>query len=167
MVQAIQITDDGVFPGNRLPALLYKNVLRVPVLFPATHVKNIFKDNGWTNSWDAGIFPYHHYHSITHEVLGIYSGKTMLQLGGDAGSKLVLEIGDVLVIPAGVAHKNLGDENDVGVVGAYPGGGDYDMNYGNSGERPGTDENIARAPLPKKDPVEGKDGELLMHWEII
>jgi len=164
MVQAIQINDDGVFPGNRIPALLYKKVLDIPLLFPATHVKNIFNENGWTNSWDAGIFTYHHYHSITHEVLGIYSGKTTVQLGGDNGPKLVLEKGDVLVIPAGVAHKNLGEENDVGVVGAYPDGRDYDMNYGKPGERPGTDENIARLPLPEKDPIEGDRGELLNKW---
>ena len=164
MVQEIQIKDDGIFPGNWLPALLYKQVLNIPLLFPATHIKNIFKDNEWTNSWDAGIFTYHHYHSITHKVLGIYAGKTTVQLGGDDGPKLTLEKGDVLVIPAGVAHKNLGHENDVGVVGAYPDGRDYDMNYGKPGERPGTDENIARLPLPAKDPLGAAADGLRKFW---
>ena len=166
MVQSFQINDDGIFPGNRLPALLYKHVLDIPLLFPATHVKNIFKENGWTNSWDAGIFTYHHYHSITHEVLGIYSGKTTVQLGGDRGPMVILEKGDVLVIPAGVAHKNLGDENDVGVVGVYPDGRDYDMNYGKPGERPQTDKNIDRLPPPEKDPIEGANGQLMQLWHI-
>ncbi|MDO3643219.1 hypothetical protein [Mucilaginibacter sp. L3T2-6] len=164
MVQAFSIEDNGIFPGNRLPALLYKNAIHIPLLFPATHVKNIFRENGWTNSWDAGIFTYHHYHSITHEVLGIYSGKTSVQLGGDNGQQLVLEKGDVLIIPAGVAHKNLGDEGDVGVIGAYPDGRDYDMNYGKPGERPATDMNIARIQLPAKDPVKGIFGALLKYW---
>src|ERR1700760_4036246 len=113
-VQEFLIADDGVFPGNTLPALLYKNALDIPLLFPATHVQNLFKQYDWRNSWDAGIFTYHHYHSITHEVLGIYSGQAHIQLGNDQGPVVLLEKGDVLIIPAGVAHKNLDQENAVG-----------------------------------------------------
>jgi uncharacterized protein YjlB len=69
-VEQISLQDNGVFPNSRLPALLYKNALVIPVLFPGTHLRNIFKRNGWSNSWDAGIFEYHHYHSVTHEMLG-------------------------------------------------------------------------------------------------
>jgi len=127
---------------------------------------NIFERNGWTNSWDAGIFTYHHYHSVTHEVLGIYTGKARVQLGGDSGPVLELEKGDVLVIPAGVAHKNLDDENAVGVVGAYPDGRDYDMNYGKPDERPQADEHIANVPLPETDPVDGPGGELTRRWKM-
>ncbi len=46
MVQELLITGNGVFPGNRLPALLYKGVLDIPLLFPATHVKRWFEKNG-------------------------------------------------------------------------------------------------------------------------
>jgi len=164
MIQEILIADDGLFPGNKLPALLYKNVLDISLLLPAKHVRHLFEKNGWRNSWDAGIFTYHHYHSVTHEVLGIYSGKATIQLGDDKGPKFLVEKGDVLVIPAGVAHKNLDEENDVGVVGAYPDGRDYDMNYGQPGERPKTDENIARVPVPATDPLEGPAGELIRRW---
>ena len=164
MVQEILIKDDGTFPGNRLPALLYKSVLDIPLVFPATHVSQLFKKHSWSNSWDAGIFTYHHYHSLTHEVLGIYSGRATIQLGGDTGPKILLEKGDVLVIPAGVAHKNLDEEDAVGVVGAYPDGRDYDMNYGKPGERPGTDENIAAVPLPNNDPLVGAGGDLTKRW---
>jgi uncharacterized protein YjlB len=159
------LQDNGVFPNSRLPALLYKGVLDIPLLFPATYVAHLFENNGWSNSWDAGIFEYHHYHSITHEVLGIYSGKTTIQLGGEKGEQVTVEKGDVLVIPAGVAHKNLGGENDVGVVGAYPGGKDYDMNYGEQGERPGTDNNIKAVPIPEKDPVFRSENELIKLWK--
>lgn len=165
-VQEIPISDDGIFPGSQLPALLYKQALDIPLLFPATHVKNRFAEHGWTNSWDAGIFTYHHYHSITHEALGIYSGKARLQLGNDEGPILEVEKGDVLIIPAGVAHKNLDEENAVGVVGAYPDGRDYDMNYGKPGERPKADRNIAAVPLPDTDPLSGKGGELHKHWTL-
>lgn len=165
MIQEIHVGDDGTFPGNKLPALLYKGAVDIPAFFPARYIKNIFEDNGWTNSWDAGIFTYHHYHSVTHEVLGIYSGKATIQLGGDDGPKLLLEKGDVLVIPAGVAHKNLDEENAVGVIGAYPDGRDYDMNYGKPGERPQADKNIAQLPVPATDPISGAHGELTRRWQ--
>jgi len=165
MVEKIYIGDSGRFPGNRLPALLYKKALDIPLLFPATHVKNVFERNNWSNSWDAGIFTYHHYHSITHEVLGIYSGSARVQLGGNDGPILLLEKSDVLAIPAGVAHKNLDRENAVGVVGAYPEGSDYDIQRGEPGERPTADQHIAALPVPLTDPLTGARGELLTSWK--
>lgn len=164
-IQRITLRDDGIFPNSHLPVLLYKCILDLPLLFPATHVKNLFEKHGWLNSWDAGIFEYHHYHSITHEVLGVYEGKTMLLLGGEHGVQINIEKGDVLLIPAGVAHKNLGNEDDVSVVGAYPDGDTYDMNYGKRGERPGTDENIQKVPIPPSDPL-GTENNLLSIWKI-
>ncbi|QKJ32908.1 cupin [Mucilaginibacter mali] len=164
-IEQIKVQDDGTFPNSRFPALLYKDVLDIPVLFKAAHVKNQFEKNGWSNSWDAGIFEYHHYHSVTHEVLGVYKGQTTLQLGGPNGQKVFIEKADVLVIPAGVAHKNLGDESGVSVVGAYFGGRDYDMNYGRPGERPATDENIKKVPVPANDPVYGRDKGLFKIWK--
>jgi len=164
-IEQIVLRDDGKFPNSHLPAMLYKGALDTPMLFPAVHIKNLFEKNGWCNSWDAGIFEYNHYHSITHEVLGIYSGAAMLQLGGEDGQKILIEKGDVLVIPSGVAHKNLGNENDVGVIGAYPDGRDYDMNYGKPGERPRTDENIRKVPIPASDPVFGPDKGLIKIWK--
>ncbi len=163
-IEQFTLQDDGVFPNSSLPALLYKHVLDIPFLFPATNLKQLFKNNGWSNSWDAGIFEYHHYHSITHEVLGIYKGQTTLLLGGPSGQKIFVQKGDVLIIPAGVAHKNLGRENAVGVVGAYPHGHAYDMNYGKAGERSATDENISRVPIPSRDPI-GLTNGLLKLWK--
>lgn len=43
------------------------------------------------------------------------------------------------MIPAGVAHKNLGSTADFGVAGAYPEGQDWDINYGWPGGRPHAD----------------------------
>jgi uncharacterized protein YjlB len=158
------LKDNGIFPNSKLPVLLYKNVLDLPVLFPAAHVENLFKSNLWTNSWKDGIFTYHHYHSITHEVLGAYKGKVRVQLGGEDGTTVTFEKGDVLIIPAGVAHKNLDDENDIACVGAYPDGKSYDMNYGKTGERPLTDMNIEKVPIPEKDPVLGFKGGIEKYW---
>lgn len=163
-IQIINLKDDGTFPNNKLPVLFYKGILDLPLLFPATCVKKLFEDNGWSNAWDDGVFEYHHYHSITHEVLGVYEGETVLQLGGEKGKKLKVEKGDVLIIPAGVAHKNLNEEDDIQCIGAYPHGMSYDMNYGKMGERPRTDSNIQNVPVPESDPVFGAFGGLMEIW---
>lgn len=130
-------------------------------------MRGIFGENGWTNNWRAGIFTYSHYHSTTHEVLGVVKGKATILLGGEGGKKIIIQKGDVLVIPAGVAHKNLSQENDITCIGGYPDGQDYDMNYGNPGERPLTDRNIAAVPMPDTDPVYGSNGPLMDIWKSI
>lgn len=159
------LKDDGIFPNNVLPVLLYKSVLELPLLLPSNYIKTIFAINNWSNAWTNGIFEYHHYHSTTHEVLGVYKGATTLQLGGDNGIKIKIEKGDVLIIPAGVAHKNLEKQNNIKCVGAYPGGKDYDINYGKMGERPQTDKNIKQVPIPSQDPIFGLQGGIKDYWK--
>lgn len=159
------IADDGQFPNNMaLPVLFYKGALKLPLLFPAEMIRRLFKKHQWYNSWQSGIFTYQHYHSNTHEVMGCYRGQTELQLGGPHGVIITFAKGDVLIIPAGVAHKNLSDEHSVACVGAYPDGREYDMKRGRKDERPKADENIISVPLPAQDPLYGKTGELIKQW---
>ena len=68
------------------------------------------------------------------------------------------------MIPAGVAHKNLGCSDDFVAVGAYPDGQEWDMCDGKAGERPSADENIKRVAKPKTDPVYGNKGPIFDHW---
>lgn len=165
-VQTFLLKDDGTFPNNeKLPVLYYPAALDLPGEEPAAEVEKIFQKNNWDGSWRNGVFDFHHYHSKSHEVMGIYSGEADLQLGGPNGVKLHVKKGDVLVIPAGVAHKRLDENNSFRCVGAYPEGqGNYDMNYGKEGERPQTDQNIAHVALPEADPVLGKEGPLKKKW---
>lgn len=158
------LPDDGIFPNNILPAIVYQNVLVLSGTDPAKKVEEVFRRNGWENSWRNGIYGFHHYHSTAHEVLGVYDGTVRAQLGGDKGEVFELKKGDVVLIPAGVAHKSLGSSSDFRVVGAYPKGQSWDMNYGREGERPTTDENIRNVPLPEKDPVFGADGPVVRIW---
>lgn len=141
--------------------LLYRKPVRLAGDDPAAILEELFAANGWSGSWRNGIYPSHHYHRTAHEVLGIYRGSATLQLGGECGVVQEVHVGDVIVIPAGVAHKNLGSIGGVGVVGAYPIGQDWDMNYGKPGERPSADGNIRRVALPKADPVYGIGGPLI------
>ena len=82
----------------------------------------LFERNGWGGAWRNGIYAHHHYHSTAHEVLGVASGSVRVRLGGDGGKTVVLRAGDVVVVPAGVAHKSEGTSPDLVVVGAYPQG---------------------------------------------
>ena len=163
-VLALPLQDDGVIPNSKFPLLIYQGAVKLPPRDPAPVFEDLFTANQWGNSWRDGIYTYHHYHSTAHEVLGVYSGSATVQFGGERGIKQKITAGDVVIIPAGVAHKNLGASSDFGVVGAYPGGQEWDMNYGQKRERPAADENIARVALPKLDPVYGAGGPLLEQW---
>lgn len=149
--------DDGWIPNSHYPLLIYKDVFKFRGDEGASWLEQRFREQNWTNSWRNGIYPYHHYHSTSHEVLGVYSGFAMVHLGGEQGQKVRIEAGDIIIIPAGVGHKNLGGE-DLGVVGAYPDGRSWDINTGKPGERPATDKNIAALPIPQTDPFSGKSG---------
>lgn len=159
------LEDDGTIPNSALPLLLYRDAFDASGRpDPAAWLEDTFAGNNWRNAWRNGVYSYHHYHSITHEVLGVYAGRARLQLGGPQGEELEVEAGDVIVIPAGVAHKKLGGSGDFGVVGAYPSGSSYDLKRGREGERPEADRNIAGVPVPSADPLQGRDGPLVTIW---
>lgn len=164
-VQTFYFQDDGKIPNSRYPVLIYKDCFSERGDAGAEWLEKRFAENDWKNSWRNGVYAYHHYHSNTHEVLGVYKGSALLQLGGEKGQKLKLSAGDVIVIPAGVAHKNL-ESKDFAVVGAYPKGRSHDMNRGKQDERPQTDKNIAAVPIPEYDPVEGIKGDLIRLWSL-
>jgi uncharacterized protein YjlB len=166
-VVAHLLRDDGTHPNNeRLPLVVYQGALKLPERNPASIIEALLRENQWDNSWRNGIYGIHHYHSTAHEVLCVYSGTARVQFGGEEGPILEVGRGDVVIIPAGVAHKNLGSSRDFRCVGAYPRGQSPDMNYGQPGERPRADQNIAQVPLPQADPVHGTGGPLLAHWPI-
>jgi uncharacterized protein YjlB len=158
------LADDGRIPNSRLPLLLYQGALELPTEDPAAAIEALIHAHGWGNHWRNGIYPFHHYHSTAHEVLIVYAGSARVQLGGENGITVTVQPGDMILIPAGVGHKNLGASADFRVLGAYPPGQDWDLCRGLPGERPRADDNIARVPLPTTDPVYGPDGPLLQHW---
>jgi uncharacterized protein YjlB len=165
-IKHFYLKDDGTFPNNsRLPVLLYRKVWQLP-LFKVRFIKNKLKKNLWGNAWRNTVIGHHHYHSTAHEVLCAFKGSTSILLGGKNGLIVDMEEGDVLIIPAGVAHKNISPEKIFKCVGAYPLGQDYDMNYGKHIERPRTDEQIRKVPMPLSDPVFGKNGPLMSYWKI-
>ncbi|RIK41106.1 MAG: hypothetical protein DCC55_12845 [Chloroflexi bacterium] len=172
LIQQTQVTlylfqDDGAIPNNpTLPFLVYPGALQITGDDPAVVAEHVFTANGWGGLWRNGIYSFHHYHSTAHEVLAICRGEARVQFGGEQGVVLEVRPRDVVVIPAGVGHKNLGSSDDLLVVGAYPPGQQWDLCSGRPEERPGVLENIARVPLPLTDPVFGQEGPLLEHWGV-
>ncbi len=156
--------DDGTYPNNDLPLVLLQQAIKSSGSIDPRTIEKIFHENDWINSWRNGLYPFHHYHSTAHEALGIYSGWVKAQLGGPGGEIVTVEVGDFVIIPAGVAHKNIEQSPDFKVVGAYPTGQIPDMKYGKSGERPEADQNIQNVDLPEFDPVYGKTGPLMELW---
>ena len=164
--EQLNFKDDGIFPNSPLAlAVLSTRQSRPRPKIPLPFSKQRFAENDWTNSWRDGVYSFPHYHSTSHEVLGVYSGTATLRLGGERGKNVEVRAGDVIVIPAGVAHQNIGAGDDFGVVGAYPDGREWDLLRGLPGERPKADQNIAALPMPENDPIYGAEGPLRRIWK--
>lgn len=147
--RTLALADDGTFPNSTHPLVLHGGAAADPDAFART-----FAAHGWTGGWRGTVFPFHHYHSTAHEVLGVFAGGATLRLGGDAGETVDVAPGDVVVIPAGVAHQCL-DDRGLAVVAAYDRGRSPDLLRGEPGERPDADERIAAVPVPDADPLLG------------
>lgn len=165
-VEALLLPADERFPRHpRLSPLLYRGAFKTRTPEEgARAIERVFHRNGWRNGWRDTVYDYHHYHSNAHEVLGCYSGSAELQLGGEDGPVRTLSAGDVLLLPAGTAHRRLSARPDFQVVGCYAEGRDYDMLRGASeAERADAQACIRALPLPEKDPLFGDEGPLMRY----
>ena len=165
-IKPYYLKDDGTIPNNPLPMLVYPAAVDTSGSDPAAPFERLFAQNNWTHSWRNGIYPFPHYHSTAHEVLGIASGTAQVRLGGEQGVVLDVKPGDVVLLPAGVGHQNLGASPDLLVVGAYPQGQDWDLCRGDSGEHEQALDNIAQVALPTADPVCGDQGGTNEYWNL-
>ena len=148
-----------------LPVLVYRGV-EAPGSGAAAWVE-LFAANEWGGTWRDGLFAFHHFHSTSHETLGVAAGEARLALGGPQGEEVRVTAGDVLVLPAGTGHKRVDASGDFLVVGAYPPGQeDYDLRRGDPAELEEVRRNIERVSLPAADPVAGKSGPLVKAWGI-
>ncbi|MGC4106253.1 MAG: hypothetical protein QM753_07835 [Thermomicrobiales bacterium] len=167
VVEEHLIAPNPPFANNaQLPVLVYRSAVAIDGDDPGSAMEDHFLRNGWGYSWRNGIFNYHHFHSTAHEVLGLAAGTATVELGGPGGRRVEMQAGDVIVIPVGVALRNIGSSPDLIAVGAYPPGQVWDVNTGEEDEHPRVDRNIEQVPLPTTDPVLGARGPLLTRWSV-
>src|SRR5881392_365731 len=135
----------------RFAVLIYRGVAGVE---DAEAAGSLLAAHGWRGSWVDGVFDYHHFHSTSHEVLGVVAGAATLELGGPQGEAFEVVAGDVLVLPAGTGHRRASARDGFTVVGAYPAGQeDYDLlREADEAAR----ERIAALGPPPEDPVGGE-----------
>lgn len=163
--ETYRFTAGGGVPNNpRLPLLVYRGVLETEGNDPAARCEQLFTRHHWPAAWRNGVYDYHHFHTTAHEALGIVRGEARVRFGGPGGQTVQVRAGDVVVIPAGVGHKNEGASGDLLVVGAYPKGQDWDICPARPGERDCALASIADVPVPESDPVYGADGPLIEEW---
>ena len=159
-----RFADDGAVPNSRLPFLVYRGAIDARHNL-ATAIERTFERNGWGHGmWRNGIYPFVHYHSQVHEVLGIAAGTARVRFGGSNGEELDVEAGDIAVLPAGTGHQRLSSTPDLLVIGAYPPDGRYDLCRGTSAEHARALGTIPRVPVPETDPLFGADGALTRLW---
>ena len=162
-VETYRFADDGVVPNNpALPLVVYRGALAEGGDRGAA-CEQLFARHGWPDAWRNGIHGHHHYHSTAHEVLGIAAGNARVRLGGENGQTVELRAGDVVVIPAGVAHKRESASADL-LVGAYPRGQSPDLCRAEMAAHDRALRRITAVPLPAADPVTGRADPLLKHW---
>lgn len=156
------ITRNGTLYNNPLiPLLVYTNACKAG----EGELKHMLATHDWTNFWIDSIFSYHHYHSMSHEVLIVLRGSASLQFGGDGGRNLSVSAGDCIIIPAGVAHKCLIADDNFAVLGAYPAAQPYDLVKENELSIDEAEKRIKAVKVPPYDPLYGSDGPLIKNWK--
>jgi uncharacterized protein YjlB len=163
---AFYLKDDGVVPNHPYwPLVVYRGAVQLPAKFdPAAVLEDVFESNGWRDSWRNGIYDHVHYHSRTHEVLGVARGTAKVRFGGNRGRALSLKAGDIAILPAGTGHQCLSASSEFLVVGAYPPSGTYDE-CTSSEDHGRAVKTIPKVSRPPKDPVFGKEGPLFKLWK--
>ena len=114
--------------------------------------------------WRYTMYRTSHFHSTAHEVLCVSAGTATLCFGGEANPHRIetsVTAGDVMVVPAGLAHRLLHDrDGGFEMVGSYPRGTGWDMCYGKDG-----DEDRVKAIQAlgwfARDPIYGDQGPVL------
>ncbi|KAL4934609.1 cupin domain-containing protein [Aspergillus undulatus] len=113
-------------------------------------------------AWVYTMYSETHFHSTSHEVLGVVSGSARLCFGGEENPGRFepnVAKGDLIIVPAGVAHRLLAETHEVQgpfkMVGAYPKGKSWDMCYGREDEGDEIRQNIEGLEWFKRDPLYG------------
>ncbi|KAF5563452.1 cupin domain-containing protein [Fusarium napiforme] len=156
-------TEDA--PNNRLPILVYRDVLP----YPRTEetVTRFLTAHRWEKRGTWGHIAIRHFHPNSHECYGIFQGSSTLLLGKiqkGKGVEVPVKAGDVIVLPAGTAHSSLESSSDYRYIGVYPKGCPKWRNEMGKKSSSVFLDTIDEVAMPEDDPVYGPDGPLPMLW---
>ena len=121
-----------------------------------------------------GMVKMHHYQPLSHKCYGIFQEASTSHLGSGPldetgmGIEIYVSTGDVIVIPAGVAHCSINEsaKGEYRYCGVYPREAPrWDNNYCKAPEEAESKAAVARnVAMPEQDPVYGVDGPLMQIW---
>jgi uncharacterized protein YjlB len=154
---------DGI-PNSVLPLVLWKDRLPSDTR-DGLSAGALYRRNGWGGTWVYTVYPFWHFHTRGHEVLGCVAGRGRIGFGGDGGIVVHVEPGDVAVVPAGVGHRRLEATGDFLIAGGYP-----PRQEGNI-VRPGELDDarisaeIREVGMPETDPVTGLSDGVVAIWQ--
>ncbi|KIW54354.1 hypothetical protein PV05_06718 [Exophiala xenobiotica] len=156
-------------PNSRLPVLIYRDVLPLPLSEDSTTA--FLESHGWEKRGVWGHIPVRHFHPNSHECYGIFQGCSTLLLGcgsSDTTGGLHVDVyaGDVIVLPAGTGHCCVESSTDYRYIGVYP--KECPRWRNELGKDPidvvALRDEIMAVAMPTQDPVNGAEGPLLRLW---
>ena len=143
---------------------LYNNRQAYKPSPPASDIEHYLSSvNVVKPQWRYTMYSESHFHSTSHEVLCVYSGSADLCFGGEENPDRIepkVSSGDVIVVPAGVAHRLTKDHGGFSMIGSYPKGCNWDMFYGREGEEEKV-KKIGNLDWFERDPIYGDQGHVL------
>ncbi|CAK7202661.1 hypothetical protein SEUCBS139899_005387 [Sporothrix eucalyptigena] len=157
-------------PNNAYPVLVYRQCLPLPVT--EDKATEFLERHAWEKKGTWGHIGVRHFHPNVHECYGVIAGQSTMLVGcgsddpEDAGRKIELLVGDVIVLPAGTGHCSLKSTKDYLYVGLYPAGGPmWRAELGKEGaDVKALRQEVDNVALPAGDPVLGKAGPLMKLW---
>jgi uncharacterized protein YjlB len=177
--EALKFKDDGLIPNSKHPVLIYRSAIGFVESVPRLAARNLIADhigkNGWRLEEGLTLYSYHLYDRKAHKAFIVINGQATLQLGGPkVGRSAVIEEGDLIVIPAGVAHRHLRYANlsltaqfeamEIRPVAADEPGPVRGLKKSMEVARPKALESLANIPRPFN-PLYGPQGPGLQGWK--
>ncbi|WP_072388440.1 cupin domain-containing protein [Hyphomicrobium sp. CS1BSMeth3] len=162
-IEVHRLKGNGRVPNSRFPLVIYRGGITEPPL----EMEAKLRRNEWPPDWHTsfGMYPKHHFHSDAHELIAVTRGTLNGRFGGHDGIDVMLSMGDLVVIPAGVGHFGVSITDDLRLTGAFPlGFGIHDFRLGYPDEYTRMVARSRRVPLPSMDPLHGAGGPLVELW---
>ena len=92
--ETLQFKPNGRVPNSRFPVLIHRAAVTAAAgVDLADAIEETFNRHDWLNNWrELGVYDYYHFHSTTHEALGMALGHITLRLGGEGEGGTIVKL---------------------------------------------------------------------------